>query len=235
MKKILILSAFLIFSSTAYAGNINVGFTGSYMKIDAGGDETEAGTATKTNSDSEKHTGSGSNEVIIASVYAEYAMEDASWAGEGNGITFGLKHIPGSADVSDSTKSRTDTAGTPGTDDDTGTRSANAEVENYLNYYLELPVTGSWFVKLGHSEIDVNTKESSTATNGSAMGTYGNTTLDGLNYGVGVKGVTGNNLAWKVAYEEVDFDQLSLTSTTGNILKADLDTKEINFSLGYQF
>ena len=46
---------------------------------------------------------------------------------------------------------------------------------------------------------------------------------------------TGNNLSWKVAYEIVDFDTLSLTSTTGNKITADLDTSELNFSLGYRF
>ena len=70
---------------------------------------------------------------------------------------------------------------------------------------------------------------------GGSSTVYGNTTVDGLNYGVGFKGVTGNNLTWKVAYEVVDFDDLSLTSTTGNKITADLDTKEVNFSLGYQF
>lgn len=81
----------------------------------------------------------------------------------------------------------------------------------------------------------MNTKESSTATNGTAPTGYGNTSVDGFNYGVGFKGVTSNNLTWKVAYEEVDFDEFSLTSTTGNKITADLDTKELNFSLGYQF
>ena len=223
MRKLLSIIGFLIFSTAAYAGSVNVGFTGAIMNIDVGGTETEVGTATKTNSNSEVSSGGAShNGVPIASVYLEFQGEDASWAGEGNGWAVGVKHTPGTADVSENVKTRTDA-------------STGSDVENYFNYYLEIPVHGSWYVKLGQSEIDVNTTESHTATAGTAPSNYGNATLDGINYGLGVKGVTSNNMAWKVAYEEVDYDTLKLTSGSGNTLSADLDTQELNFSLGYRF
>tara|TARA_X000000368_G_scaffold404303_1_gene380177 strand:+ start:1435 stop:2151 length:717 start_codon:yes stop_codon:yes gene_type:complete len=238
MRKLLSIIGFLIFSTAAYAGSVNVGFTGAIMNIDVGGTETEVGTATKTNSNSEVSSGGAShNGVPIASVYLEFQGEDASWAGEGNGWAVGVKHTPGTADVSENVKTRTDasTGSDVASEADTGARNANAEIENYFNYYLEIPVHGSWYVKLGQSEIDVNTTESHTATAGTAPSNYGNATLDGINYGLGVKGVTSNNMAWKVAYEEVDYDTLKLTSGSGNTLSADLDTQELNFSLGYRF
>ena len=42
-------------------------------------------------------------------------------------------------------------------------------------------------------------------------------------------------MIWKIAYEETDFDTINLTSTTSNKIKADLDTEELNFSVGYKF
>ena len=237
MKKLFLTTiTLMMLTSSAYAGGFSIGVTGALLDVEASGNETEVGSGTKTNSDGEVTSAEASNDdVLIGSIYLEYMLADTSWAGEGNSWTIGVKHTPGSADVSEDVQKRTDTKGTPGTDDDAGAREAQAEIENYNNFYLDIPVYGQVFVKLGHSEIDVNTKESSTATNGTAPTGYGNTTVDGFNYGVGFKGVTDNNLTWKVAYEEVDFDEFSLTSTTGNKITADLDTKELNFSLGYQF
>ena len=47
-----------------------------------------------------------------------------------------------------------------------------------------------------------------------------------------------NGLAWKLAYEQTDFDTLTIDSSQtdkGNRISADLDVNEISFSLGYQF
>ena len=107
MRKLLSIIGFLIFSTAAYAGSVNVGFTGAIMNIDVGGTETEVGTATKTNSNSEVSSGGAShNGVPIASVYLEFQGEDASWAGEGNGWAVGVKHTPGTADVSENVKTQ---------------------------------------------------------------------------------------------------------------------------------
>ena len=150
---------------------------------------------------------------------------------------------PGSADVSDKLKTRTDTstaaakAGTTALDLG-GTYSVNAAVDGFVNTYVEIPVYGMLYVKAGLSSLDVTTNE--TTASGSS---YGDTSLDGDNYGVGLKGKFGGNLIWKAFYEETDFDQLKLTSTgnstTGisaaNVVTADLDIKEYGLSIGYQF
>ena len=105
-------------------------------------------------------------------------------------------------------------------------------MDNYNNFYIEVPLYKSIFVKAGMSSIDVTTKETTTGTNG---GTYGNASLDGTNLGIGLKGVTASNIIWKLAYEETDFDTLNLTSTTSNTIKADLDTSEVALSIGDRF
>ena len=82
---------------------------------------------------------------------------------------------------------------------------------------------------------DVNTLENNTTNDTKVQGTYGNTSLDGTNLGIGLKGVTSSNIVWKLAYEETDFDTLNLTSTTSNKIKADLDTEAVSLSIGYRF
>ena len=231
LKNILIgLVATISLTSVAYAGSFGLGVTGSYTNIDASGTET---TPAVTGAAAENNSTSVDNNVFTGSIYAEYSLDDASWAGAGNGITFGAEYTPGSADVSDKIHSRTDVTvnGTEAVQDD-GTRTAAAEVDKYRNFYLEIPVYGSIYVKAGMSQIDVTTKETTTIT---TSGTYGNKTLDGTNLGIGFKGITSNNIVWKFAYEQTDFDTLNLTSTTSNTIKADLDTKEVALSIGYRF
>ena len=137
----------------------------------------------------------------------------------------------GSADVSDKISSRTETAEDAAGSGSTGsvTYSAQGEVENYVNYYVEVPIVGSMFAKLGYSEIDVITSEDQ-----DHHGSYGNASLDGANYGIGFKGMYGN-YNWKVAYEATNWDTLSLTSTTSNKISADLDVDELALSVGYRF
>jgi hypothetical protein len=172
------------------------------------------------------------NDAFIGKLYVEYSLDDASWGSAGNGITFGASYTPGTADVSDKVKSRTDVADASAGTTDNRTSTAQAEIENYMNYYIELPLYKSVYVKAGMSQIDVNTLETSTLA---AAGKYGNKTLDGTNLGIGFKGVTGSNIVWKLAYEQTNFDTLNLTSTTGDKIKADLDTSEVNLSIGYRF
>ena len=234
LKNILIgLMATISLTSVAYAGSFGLGVTGSYTTIDASGSETEA---TNTGTENSVFKATLDNNVFLGSVFIEYSLDDASWGSAGNGITIGLKHTPGSADVSDKVKSRTDTetsvTGDPTINSTSRTQTAQAEIDNYNNFYIEIPLYKSLYVKAGMSQIDVSTKET---TNGSNGGTYGNKTLDGTNLGIGVKGVTASNIIWKLAYEDTNFDTLKLTSTTSNTLNADLDTQEVALSIGYRF
>ena len=79
------------------------------------------------------------------------------------------------------------------------------------------------------STIDVITKEDA-----DHEGSYGDASLDGIDLGIGFKGNYGSYV-WKVAYEETDFDTLSLTSTTSNTISADIDTQQLAVSVGYRF
>ena len=238
LKNLLIVAiAIASYSTVSFAGSFGIGATFSQSEISASGTENRENLGTDLN------TSSVSNDVLIGSIYAEYSTDSFSFTSEGNGLVLGFEMTPGSADVSDKLKTRTDTstaaakAGTTALDLG-GTYSANAAVDGFVNTYVEIPVYGMLYVKAGLSSLDVTTNE--TTANSTS---YGNTSLDGDNYGVGLKGKFGGNLIWKAFYEETDFDQLKLTSTgnstTGisaaNVVTADLDIKEYGLSIGYQF
>ena len=238
LRNLLIVAiAIASYSTVSFAGSFGVGATFSQSEISASGTENRENLGTDLN------TSSVSNDVLIGSLYAEYSTDSFSFTSEGNGLVLGFEMTPGSADVSDKLKTRTD-ASTAATRADTtslnngGTYSVNAAVDGFVNTYVEVPVYGMLYVKAGLSSLDVTTNE--TTANGSS---YGDVSIDGENYGVGLKGKFGGNLIWKAFYEETDFDQLKLTSTgnstTGisaaNVVTADLDIKEYGLSIGYQF
>lgn len=232
MKKLIItvLTSIMLTSTAAFAGSFQIGAKLSHAFIEATGTETTtagtvAGGAANTN------TTTVDNDVSLPSMYAEYSLDSSLWGEDGNEITLGANYTFGEADVSDKLSSRSETAEDAAGSGATGsvTYSANAEVSDYVNYYVEVPVVGSLFVKLGMSQIDVITKEDQ-----DHHGSYGDDTLDGTNYGIGFKGLSGN-LHWKVAYELTDWDDLNLTSTTSNKINADLDVDELALSVGYRF
>jgi hypothetical protein len=236
MKKVITMISALMFCaisiSSSNAGSYGIGVTGNFTMIDASGSETSDGNS--------KVSGSYDNTAIIGSIFAEYSADDASWATKGNGITIGAQYFPLSADVSDKTITSTITPGTTG-EGDTGTKSANASLEKYRNYYIELPLYQSLYVKAGYAQVDVKTNDSSSITkndsDSASVGKYPDKTIKGTNLGFGFKGVTDGNIIWKLAYERTNFETLNLTSTGGSTttVKADLDTSEINLSLGYRF
>ena len=224
MKKILkhlaiTCSALLMFGGTSFATSYGIGVTGTIAMIDASGSETE-GTAADTSDKS----ASVDNTAFYGSIFLESTFD--------NGITVGFSHNPLSADVSDKTHERTETSVAGDGEGVTGsnTRKADAEVKNYNQIYMEVPYKGS-YVKVGFAQIDVNTQENA-LSNG---GTYGNATLDGFAIGIGAKGDLGNDSYAKISLEYVDFEDLSLSSSTNNSINADLDITELNFSIGKTF
>ena len=232
MKKFIItvLASIFMLSTTAFAGSLQIGTKVSTTFIEAEGNEVTT-TGTVTGGAKNTNTHSADNNVTLGSVFAEYSLGSDIWGEEGNEITFGYQYTFGEADVSDSLSTRSESAEDAAGSGSSGsvTYSANAEVSDYANYYIEMPVQGALFVKLGMSQIDVITKEDA-----DHEGSYGDTQLDGLNYGVGVKGLYGP-LQLKLAYEITDWDQLKLTSTTSNVITADLDTSELAVSVAYRF
>ena len=237
MKKIVINLTTLFWMSvfavgSASAAGLGFGVTGNWVDVDASGSETvNAGDGGSAQTSS----ASVSEQSIVPSYYLELTL------GEANNWALGYEAIPGAADVSDKTHTRTDTelSVTSTTTHTSNSRAfkADAEVEDFKVVYAEIPIGDMFYVRAGVSEITVNTKEVKSGNGGN----YGNATLDGIQYGFGIKGIRGDRMRWKAGWEMNDFDQLNLTSTGNsvaaetNTLKADLDTKSVKLSIGYQF
>tara|TARA_B110000967_G_scaffold172285_1_gene183247 strand:+ start:811 stop:1530 length:720 start_codon:yes stop_codon:yes gene_type:complete len=220
--------------SSVLAGGIGVGVSLSNTSVDASGSETDGTSTGASATDASTRSKSLSEDGIIASYYIEYSTEAASWASAGNGWTLGYQATPGAADVSGTNFSRADTSeGKGAAGDSTGTSlfTADAEVDNHTNLYVEIPLFNMLYIKAGTSSLDITTQETASTNHG----TYGNTSVDGTNLGIGLKGMIGDNLKWKASYEETDYDAFTLKSTTNNQITGDLDTTAFAFSLGYQF
>ena len=234
-KKILTIIVSLMFalsSSLANAGSFSIGVTGGLADVSASGTETtNAGDSGTANTNT---TSVDNDNVPIASIFAEYNTD--YW-----GLTLGLEHIPGDADVSDSAKFRNDTetsvTGDVTKNSDARQFKANASVENYNLLYAEIPVYGSLFLGAGMSEMDVITNEVKTSNGGN----YGNAVIDGTMFRLGFKGPMGDNSSYKLFYEMNDFDTLKLTSTGNsvadetNTISADLDVDMLKFAISYNF
>ena len=224
------LSVFAV--GSAAAAGLGFGAAGHQMQVDADGTETAS---SGTSGDGSATAATVDSSETIASYYLELTM------GENNGWALGYEVIPGAADVSDATHTRTDTetsvTGTAAAVSNSRTFTADAEVEDFKVIYAEIPVGSMVYVRAGMSEITVNTQETKSGNGGN----YGNATLDGMQYGIGIKGVVAERLRWKVGYEINDFDQLKLTSSGNsvsgetNTLKANLDTSALKVGIGIQF
>tara|TARA_B100001057_G_scaffold436316_1_gene467291 strand:- start:437 stop:1108 length:672 start_codon:yes stop_codon:yes gene_type:complete len=223
MNKLLITAIVsLAMTGVSYAGSFGIGASGSLARVSADGKEV---TGAGTNGTANTNTKSVDDLAMIGSVFLDYEMD--------NGITLGFSHVPGTANVSDKTFSRSETAqGVSGTDaSGSVTRTADAEVENFNTLYVEYPISGGQtFIKAGFSQIDVNTLENAVTNSG----TYGNKTLDGYTLGLGFNGSLGQFFT-KTSLEYTDFEDLKLDSSTNNRIEADLDIVEFKVALGKRF
>ena len=54
-------------------------------------------------------------------------------------------------------------------------------------------------------------------------------------YGLGIRSGNDAGLNYKLAYEVMDFDTISITSASGNKVAGDIDTAGLKLSLVYNF
>ena len=231
-KQILTILATFLFSLTttfAVAASYTIGVSGSLGFIAASGTEKEGAGDKESTDASASHDG-----VPLGSIFAEYETDY-------NGLVIGLEYTPGTADVNKSVRERSDSeksvTGTTTTTNSARVFKASAEIENYGVLYAEYPFYNNMFVRLGYSQIDVNTLEVKSSNGGS----YGNASIDGINYGIGVKGDMGGNMTYKAFIEHTAFESLDLTSTgnsvasEANTLTADMDVTQFKVAFGYKF
>ena len=210
-------SALMIVSSNAF--DFRIGASVGFAQIEADGSETLKTTSVVT-------THSEQANAIIPSLFAEIGI----WKGFGVGID----NISGSADLAGGKRNRVDV----GTHSDavvTTTNTADAEVDGIKTNYFVKTFNNGLILKYGSSEADVITKE--TLATGTA---YGNKTVDGTHYGIGYERLNDDNgLFFRTVYEHTDFDEIkltgSVTETTANVIKANVDMTMLRLSVGKKF
>ena len=214
MKKITtILLSFLFISFQAAKAEIGIGITGAYHMFEASGTET-------TRTSGQKNTGSHDENVLVPEIFVEAVLD--------NGGAVGVAYIP-TREMGKKSRSDTNSEG------DTGTYKAEAELENVIQLYADIPLMGPMlYGKVGIQHATIETLES--LNSGS---TYPNKDVMGYTIGLGTKGDLpyGNDLYYKVEATYTDFEdyEAESDSTPANKVVADLEDTAIKLSIGYKF
>tara|TARA_B100000686_G_scaffold349661_1_gene443588 strand:- start:2197 stop:2910 length:714 start_codon:yes stop_codon:yes gene_type:complete len=228
---VIMLSGFISGSAFAFNG-FSIGVLGSSSDFDTKGSETEGA------GDKETNYGEISKSVDYGAGFIEYTIGSGNTGAGGFALTVGAEYIPGAASLG--TKSRTDVTvdGNEANQDD-NTYTAKAEVENARTFYLEPTFTFTdnlgFYVKGGITQVDVTSLED--IASGTDSSVYGDETIDGMMYGVGLRGQLANGIGVKIEYVAVEYDEVKLTSTTGNlnVIKATPKEKSTRIGLYYNF
>jgi hypothetical protein len=216
MKKILtvIASSFIIFSFSTLKADVVIGITAAAHSVDVSGTETLRNSAKTSNT-------SISEDAVVPEIFAELVND--------NGLAFGVAYIPVREMGS---KTRTDAGSDP------GDYKANAELENVLQAYVDVPIyavgPGAFYGKLGIQHATVSTLESLNA--GSS---YPDEDLFGYTVGLGYKGdlPVGNGLIYKLDATYTDFEDYSSGAAdgNGNKIDAELEDTALKISIGKRF
>ena len=206
-------SILLFWTSFAQAEGFQFGVGFMAGQLNADGTETE-GTAADTSVRSKSF-----DELFYgADLFAEVVG--------GNGFTVGLSYIP--VDIEIGSGSRTDTAvatAKGGAENDTGTRTASADVTDLVTLYTNIPMGSSgWYALLGGHLATVTTSE--TLPNSS----YGDEDIFGYQVGLGMR--SGNR---KIELSYSDFEDISIDATGGgtNSVSANADSLQLRLSYGF--
>lgn len=211
IKKINIFVATLVFMFfTSVNAEIKMGFSLIAGQSDISGTETE-GTATDTSDRSKDIT----EQFIGADIFFEKIMDD--------GTTYGISLVP--LDIELGSGKRVDTgAGQDVTSEaDKHTAEAKASLQNLFTAYTNIPV-GAFYALLGVHYTTVETDEKLLTS------TYDDVDIFGAQVGFGMR---SGNLKYELSYS--DFEDINISSTSGNInsISADADALLFKVSYGY--
>tara|TARA_B100000579_G_C22670786_1_gene775510 strand:- start:52 stop:744 length:693 start_codon:yes stop_codon:yes gene_type:complete len=216
-----------VFALNAMAQTVSMGLTASAMYYDADGHEKMKSSANKTSK-------SSSGAAPFASIFLEVDLD--------NGTTVGVDVIPYSSKIGDGSNSVPDTD-TDDLSDSAGTNKVDVNLANAVTLYLEqevdipgLDTLGSPYVKIGYSQMELETDES--VQTGS---TYGDETMSGYHLGLGVRGDLDSGGFWKTALTAAIYDGASFVgsqdtdSVSNTIELEDFNTVTLSFSIGQSF
>ena len=214
MKKLNILVATLMFTFfTSVKAEIQFGLGIIAGQTDVSGTETE-GTA----ADTSDRTADFKEAFVGADIFVELVQD--------NGFTYGLSYVP--LDIELGSGSRTDSAGAAaggGAENDTGTRTASADLSDLITIYANIPFGGNGFYGLaGYHLVTVSTAETLNESS------YGNEDIQGYQLGIGQR---SGNFKYEFAYS--DFEDISISSTGGGTNSISADADALTFRMSYAF
>ena len=194
------------FNANAELG-VNVGVTALYGAFEAegatekfaAGHSSGAGDAREVKASTEGDSAEG--EFALASIFIEKTLSDR--------FAIGLDYVPVSAD-SDTTENEQNKAGSnlfSHVGDSAGTNKVQVDFEDLTTLYAMVNL-GPVYVKAGLMTVDVITNET-LATGGA----YGNTSLDGTMFAVGMNRDLDNGAFVRLEGTVMDFDGATLTNT----------------------
>ena len=209
-------------SNVALADNWNVGASASYANIDGTAKDTQGGVAQT------RGATSGDADFPFGSIFVEYAKT----MNKDLDLIFGLDYVPFKAEID--SRSFSDTSWE--TTNDSGTRKAKLELENYATLYLQptFKVGGgtSVYGKVGYIHGDVKITGSNTATS-STINTKD--TLNGYTVGLGVQHNIDKNLFVRLEGNYTDHDTVTATDSKQTKFTADSEMYAGKISIGYSF
>ena len=230
MKKITKLASIALLltsvTSTAFADNWNIGASASYGNMDGTASDTQvgpAGTVAQT-----RGAKSGDADFPFASIFLEYAKT----MDKDLDIILGLDYVPFKAEID--SKSFSDTSWE--TTNDSGTRKAKLELENYATLYLQptYKIGGGTavFGKVGYIHGDVKISGSNTATGSTINATD---TLNGYVVGLGVQHNINKNVFVRLEGNFTAHDDVTATDSKNTKFTADSEIIAGKLSIGYSF
>lgn len=213
-------------SSAALADNWNVGASASYASIDGTARDTQVGPAGIVAQT--RGATSGDAEFPFASIFVEYAKT----MNKDLDLIIGLDYVPLKAEID--SRSFSDTSWE--TTNDSGTRKAKLELENYATLYLQptfkVGSGTSVYGKVGYIHGDVKISGSNTAT-GSTINAKD--TLNGYTAGLGVQHNINKNVFVRLEGNYTDHDTVTATDSKGTKFTADSEMYAGKISIGYSF
>lgn len=223
MSKLKLLAATIVLAamtSASFAGissGLRLGLGIGDTDVSGSGSETlRSGAGSDSAAQGQRSEGTSSGSTELGHLFLEKSFS--------NGFTLGFDYIPGEGTIG--TKSRADDDA-----ETSGGNTASAEVSEHITYYGLMPLGDSpIYLKGGLTQMDVTTTE--TLNTGS---TYGDTSVDGVMFGIGAHLERDNGLFIRAEFNKAEYENISLTSSGSNIVQADLDTEEMKIAIGKSF
>ena len=218
-----------------FNGGVAIGVIVASADFNTDGKETEGNALNAPNGEIENISKKFTKTKDYASLFAEATVRTS---GLGVGLTLGGEYIPGKVVLGSG--SRTDTtADATETNQDDNTYTAEAEASDLFTLYVEptfyLNDSIGIYGRLGMASVNVKSLEN--IESGTDSSAYGDKMVTGTVTGFGIRAISPWGIFVKVDYSEVDYDNITMTSNSGNKNKisADIDQEATRLLVGYQF